>query len=185
MPKLNKKQQKAVSNADAQHGGGGFELIPAGKYLATLTAVTDGTDNFGNDRWEAEFSTITSTKDGKVYPGRQWMNLEVPQDPEAVPSDYKPRDPKKGSSAEQWAHLQTVRNGRIRAFFESFGYTVDTDTDEMVEEEAKALITIGQRTRQQGDRKGERFNLITGIDEVPEDLDVDDLVDTSGDADDF
>jgi hypothetical protein len=185
MPKLAKKIAKKAEQATANHGNSGsFEPLPRGKYHATLTAVTEDQDNFGNDIWTAEFSDLQHISTGKKYGGRQWLRLQMPQDADEVPSDYEPRDKKK-SKKEAWADLQEDRYARLKAFFESLGYTADSDTDEMVDDEAKAILNIGIATIQSGERKGEKTNRIYGIEPVPEDFDPESLESDEDNDDDF
>lgn len=174
MPRLAKKTQSAVSKSEAAKIGS-YDLIPRGKYVATLTAVTEEDTDFG-PRWVAEWSDITATT-GDRYPGRQWYNMPLPQDKKKVPEDYEPR-PRRGQAkqtkAESWADLQDFRASVLKAFFDAMGYTEDTDTDEMVDEEAKGLITIVQETAKSGNRKGEKFNRVKGVESVPDDLEIPD-----------
>lgn len=185
MPKLAKKIAKKAEQATANHGStGSFELLPRGKYYATLTAVTEQENNFNEEEWSAEFSELVHIATGKAYSGRQWLRLAMPQDPDAVPDDYEPRDKKK-SKAEAWAALQEDRYARLKAFFESLGYTADSDTDEMVEDEAKGILNVGVRTINSGARKGEKVNAVYGIEPVPDDFDPESLESDEDSDDDF
>lgn len=150
MPKLAAKDRKKVDAAEASSGG--FEPIKPGKYRATLSGVESKTSSNGNPMWTAEFTDITAL-DGTKQPGRQWMNMMLPT------SDTPPDNYTKG--AEKWAQYQALCAGRIKAFYEAFGYTVDSDTDEMVGEDA--IIQIGIRTIQNGARAGEKTNEVNGI----------------------
>ena len=184
MPKLAGKMQKDVKGAEAAKPSGNFELIPRGKYVATLTAVTEEDSDFGV-RWVAEFSEITHPTTGDKQPGRQWFNIPMPQDVKDVPDDYEPqqrRGQKKQTKAEAWASLQEYRVSTLKAFFDAMGYTEDTDTDEMVDDGAKALITISQRTAKQGARKGDRFNFVGGLEPIPEDLEIPESDDSEDDS---
>lgn len=155
MPKLAAKTRKAVEKAEAVSGG--FELIKPGKYIAELSNVEAKTSNAGNPVWSAEFNEIHSL-DGERQPGRQWYNLNLPQD--NMPEDYKPKNSKK-SPAEAWESYQSLCNGRLKAFFEAFGFSVDSDTDEMIGE--RCVLQIGQRTIQNGPKKGEDTNTVNGV----------------------
>lgn len=186
MPKLAKKTQSAVSKSEAAKSNAGYDLIPRGKYIATLTAVTEEDTDFG-PRWVAEFSEITNPVTGDVMPGRQWFNMPLPQDPKKVPADYEPR-PRRGekrTKAEAWAELQEFRTSVLKAFFDAMGYTEDTDTDEMVDDEAKAQIAIIQETAKSGNRKGDRFNRVKGVEPVPEDLEIPDPEENEEDEGEF
>lgn len=186
MPKLPKKTQGAVSKSEAAKPNSGFDLIPRGKYVGTLTAVTEEDTDFGV-RWVAEFSTLTHPVTGEVYPGRQWYNMPLPQDKKQVPDDYEPRQrrgQKRQSKAESWAELQDYRVSVLKAFYDALGYTEDTDTDEMVDDEAKALISINITTAKSGARKGDKFNRVGGVEAVPEDLEIPDPEDSEDEDDD-
>lgn len=157
MPKLAAKDRKKVGSAEATSGG--FEPIAPGKYLATLNGVEARTSNAGNPMWVAEFTEITAL-DGTKVPGRQWMNMMLPTS-DTPPEGYtKP--------AEKWEMYQRLCAGRIKAFFEAFGYDVDSDTDEMIGEQA--VIQIGIRTIQNGEKAGQKANEVNGVfpaDSVP------------------
>jgi hypothetical protein len=179
MPKLTKKVAARVEKAQATTGD--FEPITPGKYIATLSGVEAKTTNAGNPMWVAEFIDITSLR-GEVQPGRQWYNLNLPIEG-PMPADYVPKASRK-SPEEAWAAYQAMSDSRVKGFFEAFGFSVDSDTDEL--EGEKALITIGIRTIQQGDRKGEKVNSVNSIKAVPGDLDLEALGgDEDDDEDDF
>lgn len=150
MPKLAAKDRKKVEKSEAV--GGGFEPIKPGKYIAELSEVEAKKSAAGNPMWVAEFTNIKSL-DGEDVPGRQWYNLNLPT------SDTPPEDYEKGE--EKWLQYQGLCSGRIKAFFESFGYTPDSDTDEMIGD--RVVLQIGIRTIQNGDRKGESTNTVNGI----------------------
>lgn len=150
MPKLAAKDRKKVAKAEAVSGG--FEPLKPGKYIAELTEVEAKKSAAGNPMWVAEFQSIT-TLDGDEKPGRQWYNLNLPT------SDTPPDGYEKGE--EKWAQYQGLCAGRIKAFFEAFGYTEDSDTDEMIGD--RVVLQIGIRTIQNGDRKGESTNTVNGV----------------------
>lgn len=150
MPKLNQGLAQAVGEAEAVHG---FGLIEPGKYVARLAEVRADTTSAGNPMWVCEFQDIR-TLDGQRVPGRQWWNLNLPLDPNTPPANYE-------KGPEKWAQAQGLSAGRLKAFFDAFGYTSDSDTEEMIGEEA--VITIGVRTIQQGARQGEKANQINDI----------------------
>lgn len=147
MPKLSKKLTKQVDEAEATHG---YQLIKPGKYFCKLGGVEVKQTKEDNPMWVAEFKDIYSL-DGERQQGRQWWNLNLPIEGDA-PAD---KDPKK------WADAQRLSKGRLKAFFEAFGYSVDSDTDEMIGE--VAVITIGIRKISQGARTGEDANQINDI----------------------
>ena len=153
MPKLSAKDRKKVAKAEAV--GGDFPLIPSGKYVAELTGVEAKTSSAGNPMWVAEFSEIHGP-DGEKQPGRQWYNLNLPT------SDTPPDGYAKGE--EKWKQYQAMCAGRIKAFFEAFGYSEDSDTDEMIGE--RAVITIGIRTIQNGPKAGQEANSVNGVESI-------------------
>lgn len=155
MPKLAAKVRKQVEKAEAVSGG--FEPLTPGKYVAELSDVEARTSNAGAPMWVAEFTEIHDL-DGERQPGRQWYNLMLPQD--KMPEDYQPKSGKK-SPEEAWEAYQNLSKGRLKAFFEAFGYTVDSDTDEMIGE--RCVIQVGVRTIQSGARAGEQTNQVNGV----------------------
>lgn len=150
MPKLAAKDRKKVAKAEAV--GGGFEPLTPGKYIAELSEVEAKKSAAGNPMWVAEFVEIHSL-DGEKQPGRQWYNLNLPT------TDTPPDDYEKG--AEKWEQYQGLCAGRIKAFFEAFGYSEDSDTDEMIGD--RVVLQIGVRTIQNGERKGEKTNTVNGV----------------------
>lgn len=150
MPKLAAKDRKKVQKAEAV--GGGFEPLKPGKYVAELSNVEAKNSAAGNPMWVAEFTEIHNL-DGEKQPGRQWYNLNLPTTNEP-PEGYT-------KGAEKWEQYQNLCAGRIKAFFEAFGFTVDSDTDELIGE--RVVLQIGVRTIQNGDRAGEQTNSVNGV----------------------
>lgn len=161
MPKLAAAVRKKVEKAEAIKGG--FEVLKPGKYVAELSAVEAKESGNGNPMWAIEFTEIHDL-DGERYPGRQFYNLNLPQ--AKMPEGYTGKG--KGSPEENWANYQRMCEGRLKGFFEAFGYSVDSDTDEMIGE--RALLTIGVRTINNGPRTGERANSVNGVEPVPDDF---------------
>lgn len=159
MPKLSAKDRKKVKSADAVSGE--FQPLKPGKYVATLNAVEAKTSAAGNPMWVAEFTDIHNLS-GEKQPGRQWYNLNLPTTDEA-PANYD-----KGQ--EKWEQYQGLCAGRIKSFFEAFGYSEDSDTDEMIGE--RAVLTIGVRTISNGDRAGQQTNTVNSVSSA-EDVDFD------------
>lgn len=155
MPKLAAKDRKKVEKSEAV--GGGFEPLKPGKYVAELSEVVAKQSAAGNPMWVAEFTDI-QTLDGEEVPGRQWYNLNLPTT-DTPPDGYTGKGKK--SAEESWAQYQALCSGRIKAFFEAFGYTPDSDTDEMIGE--RCVLQIGVRTIQKGDRAGEQTNSVNGV----------------------
>lgn len=152
MPKLPTKVSKQVDDADAS--GGSFEPLPAGKYAARLSEVTaEPHPRFDNVTiWVAVFNEIY-TLDGERKAGQQWLRLNVIGD-RTMPASYD-----KGE--DKWGKFVGVSDARLKQFFEAMGYTVDSDTDEMLGE--PVVMNIGQRTIQQGTRAGELTNEVRGL----------------------
>jgi len=163
MPKLASKIANATESAEVVHGGGDFEPLPKGKYLAKLTEVSvrDEKNKYDAPQWSAEFQEI-HTLDGEKQPGRQWLNLTLPTTSKMHPA-Y-------ANGQEKWEKYQAMLLGRLKAFFEAFGYTPDSDTDEMLGE--WAVITLSISTIQSGPNQGKLRNEVTDIEEVPEDFEA-------------
>lgn len=176
MPKLDKKIAKKVDKAEAIKGGN-FEPIKPGKYLARLNEVDSTTTAAGGEMWVAEFTELVNLRSKASAPGRQWLNLNLPSVDGKMPKGYQPKKP--GADPEKaWATRQSMAEGGLKAFFEAFGFEVDSDTDEMVGE--YAVIIVGVRTIQQGARKGERANQVNGIEPLPDDFDLDTFLEEAG-----
>lgn len=150
MAKLAAKDRKKVEKATAVSGE--FEPLKPGKYVAQLDEVEVKKSNAGNPMWVAEFSEIHSL-DGEKQPGRQWYNLNLPT------TDTPPDDYAKG--AEKWEQYQRLCEGRLKGFFEAFGFEVDSDTDEFIGD--RCVLVIGVRTIQSGVRTGEATNSVNGV----------------------
>ncbi|AYQ99504.1 hypothetical protein PBI_JOHANN_49 [Microbacterium phage Johann] len=163
MPKLSANAAKAVQETEAVHGGGDFEPLAAGKYLGRLAdvKVRDQLNKHGAPQWSAEFQNLVSMETLEGAPGRQWLELTVPTGSK-VPASYT-------NGPEKWAKYQAMVQGRLNAFFEAFGYTADSDTDEMLNE--WAIITLKIETIQQGPKEGQLTNRVVDIEAVPEDFD--------------
>lgn len=150
MPKLNAKLKKKVEKAEPVTGE--FEPLKPGKYIATLSEVEAKNSAAGNPMWVAEFTDVEDL-DGDRVPGRQWYNLNLPT------SDTPPEGYAKGE--EKWVQYQRMCEGRLKSFFEAFGYTVDSDTDEMIGDQC--VLIVGVRTIQTGERAGQRTNSVNGV----------------------
>src|SRR5690242_19587452 len=149
MPKLSAKARKKVDKAEAVSGG--FEPLDPGKYVATLLSCEAKNSSAGNPMWAVQFHELFSL-DGEPQPGRQFLNLMMPQ--EKMPEGYTPGPRSKAKTPEEaWENYQGMVNGRIKAFFEAFGYTVDSDTDEMIGD--RCVLQLGVETVTQGPKKGE------------------------------
>lgn len=171
MPKLAKKVQKAAEKAEIP--GGGFPLLDAGKYTARLAKVEPRTSNAGNPVWNIQFDELRSL-DGEEQPGRQWYNLNMPID--VMPDSYRADDPQ-DVREKKWKQYQDMTLGRIHGFFEALGYTVDSDTDEMIGDRCVLQISVG--TAQRGKRIGEQVNQVENVEPLS-----DDMIDAEADGDD-
>lgn len=181
MPKLSSKLAKRVDKAEIQTGD--FPVWPGGKYIGELAAVEArvGKES-GKDYWSVEFANVKSL-DGEDMTGRIWMNVSLPvADVKDVPESYTPSAAALkragGDRAKAYASGQAFVEGRLHAFFEAFGYTPDSDTDEMVGE--RCVIQVGVETQQRGAGAGKERNVINNV--FP--LDTVDVADSDDDDDD-
>lgn len=170
MPKLSTAAAKLVNAAEARHDeGGDFEPLAPGRYLARLAEVTvrDQPNKYGMIMWNVEFQELLALETETPAPGRQWLNITLPANPkDGVPSAY-------ANGPDKWNKYQNMVLGQLKAFFESFGYTVDSDTDELLGEHA--VIELKVVTAQAGKNEGKLINQVSGIHPVPEDLDLEAL----------
>lgn len=158
MPKLAKKYAAAVEQAEISTGD--FPLLDPGYYYVQLAEVEVMEGNYA-PRWSATLSNIHKKETLEEIPGRQWFNMNVPEDGPA-PANYTGGDKK-------WASFQSMSKGQLHGFFEAFGYSTDSDTDEMIGEWAVAKIVI--ETINGGNRKGEKTNRVKSLVPVEEDFD--------------
>jgi hypothetical protein len=128
--------------------GGTFEPLPAGRYVATLQKVEVKPGNVA-DQWSWEFGNIVDTE-GQKRPGRQWVNTSL-------------------SEKAAW---------KMKEVFEALGYSLDSDTDEMIGE--KAVLHLKVEIAERGARQGEKVNRVDRV--APYDEDEWDLP-TEGDGD--
>lgn len=176
MPKLAKKMAKQAS--EAKEVSEGFEPLPAGKYIATLAGVEERVaQSTKAPMWGIEMEDLQDL-DGEEQPGRQFTNLVLPGDDNKMPDDYEGNSRSKKSLEDQWANRNEFLAGKLKQFFEAFGYTTDSDTDELIGE--RCVIALSVETIGAGKRKGQLGNQITGF--YP--LDSVDFEDADGDADD-
>lgn len=164
MPKLQSKLAKRVAKAEVQSGD--FPVWAPGKYIAELAVVEArvGKES-GKDYWSVEFSNVVAL-DGEEQTGRIWMNVSLPAlDVTDVPDSYVPSAAAlkraKGDRAAAYASGQSFVEGRLHAFFEAFGYTPDSDTDEMIGE--RCVIQVGIETQQRGAGAGKERNVVNNV----------------------
>ena len=154
MPKLPKNAVKTVDDAEITNIS--YDPIEPGRYLARLLEVNvrENTDKYDQTMWSATFDNLHSLTNGEPVSGLQWFNLTVPSGSNKVHPAYE-------NSPQKWATYQNLTAGRMKSFFEAMGYTVDSDTDEMIGE--YAILTVAIRTIQKGARQGQLTNEVTGI----------------------
>lgn len=164
MAQLDQQTQQLANAADTSLGGG-FEPLPPGKYVGRFADLEVRYSAAGNEMWVVEFDEIHDLE-GNRKPGRQWYTMVLPNYGE-MPPGYRPRSSSKPPE-EAWAIAQNIAAARLKKFFDAAGYTLDSDTDEMVGE--RFLLQIGVRTIQGGARQGERTNTVTDVSRVPAEL---------------
>lgn len=176
MPKLAAKDRKKVEKSEATSSE--FTPMPPGKYVAELTKVEAKNSAAGNPMWVAEFDEIYNL-DGEKQPGRLWYNLNLPTT-NTPPDGYTPKGKEKNPE-KAWESYQNMCAGRIKQFFEVFGYEIDSDTDEMIGE--RAVLIVGVGTISKGPRQGQQTNQVNGIASI-DSVDFD-AADADGDDDNF
>lgn len=135
MPKLSKAKQKSVGKAES----GGFQALPDGMYVGTLKAVVTERggkplEGAAGPYWQWEFDKIRSLDDEtETFPGRQFVITSLSDE-----SDWK-----------------------MKEVFEAFGYSLDSDTDEMIGEDV--ILVVSQRVIEKGKRKGQKGNNVDQV----------------------
>ncbi len=114
--------------------------------------------------------------DGGDQAGRQFFNLNFPS---KLKADWKPEI---ADREDRWAKYQERCKGQIHAFFLAHGFTVDSDTDEMLGEDA--LIHLVIKTQQQGKNAGRLQNEVDGFKPVNEADVADGAADSAADDED-
>lgn len=143
MPKLNKKEAQETAKTEAW--GTGPRLLPEGRYAGRLMSVTesDQPGPSGYNQWSWRFTHLHDVE-GNDLGGTQFLNTS----------------------------LSPKARGGLKQAFDAFGYTTDSDTDEMLGEWAVLYITQG--VAQQGKRAGQTVNSVNSIAEfVPDEWDFD------------
>lgn len=192
MPKLSAKLVKTVTEAEDPREGG-FTIWPDGWYEMTLESVEEQDTQSGNLMWNIKLGDGIDPQTGDKMPGKQFDRLNVPIPKR--PKNWLPRkmsekgvDPENLTEAQEeerdkaWTNYQNLSNGRMKVFFRAFGYTPDSDTEEMVDEGARALVHVGITTQQQGRRAGQEVNEVLGYKPLS-DVEADDDDDKDGDTD--
>lgn len=111
----------------AEEAEGGSFLLEPGRYVGTLKSVEV---KKGNEApyWSWTFGDIVSLETGEKHPGSQWVNTSL-------------------SEKAAW---------KVKEMFDAFGYTLDSDTDEMVGDQA--VLVVSQRVIEKGARAGQLGN---------------------------
>jgi hypothetical protein len=172
VPKLNKAMAKQVDKA--KEVGGGFEPFPAGKYIAELEEVEAKISSAGNPMWAIKFQNVVNLE-GEEMPGRLFYNLNLPTTDE-MPEDY-------AKGPEKWKQYQDLCRGRLKNFFSAFGYSMDSDTDEMIGD--KAILIVGIGTINKGPRTGQSTNQVNGLESLDSVEGADAIGSGDGDKDEF
>jgi hypothetical protein len=106
-----------------------FSAIPAGTYIGSLVDVDGSREGSKGPYWSWEFDVVGDTDGDDTYAGRKlWVNTSLSEK-----ADFK-----------------------MKEVFQAFGYTVDSDTDEIVGERCK--LVVSQRVIETGLRKGQMGN---------------------------
>jgi len=117
MPKLPKDRQEGAQNQES----GDYKPLKPGKYVFKLTEVDD--------------SQVTGEK--SKNPGTEkWIWKLV------VDKDYHPELRKGRWQTSQQEHIPLLESmdWKMKQLFEGFGYTVDSDTDEIMEDPDARIV---------------------------------------------
>jgi len=147
-----KLNKKQASEVEKAEAASGSFLLPEGRYAAQLLKVEE---KEGNEYpyWVWQFGNLHN-KAGELVPGRQWNNTSL------SPKSF----------------------GFLKATFEAFGYTTDSDTDEMVGE--WVTLYLVQEPIAKGPRAGQLRNSVQSVFEFDGDeYDFDPSSFTPADAD--
>lgn len=128
-----KLDRKQAAAVEAATAATGSLLLEPGEYAAQLRSV-DEADGTEYPYWIWEFHNLHD-QDGNPKPGRQWNNTSL--------------SPKSA--------------GFMKATFEAFGYTADTDTDEIIDDGAWVVLVVDQEVQTQGKNVGKTRNNVTGL----------------------
>lgn len=124
---------KVAKSVDAAEAMGGSFLLPEGHYAAQLKSV-DQKDGNEYPYWVWTFENLHDSE-GNKKPGRQWNNTSL--SPKSL--------------------------GFLKATFEAFGYTADSDTDEMIGE--WVVLYLVQDTVGKGPKAGQLRNQVQSLSE--------------------
>lgn len=115
----------------AEAAGGGGFLLEPGRYAAQLAKVEQRSGT-NFPFWNWEFANLFD-KTGALQPGKQWNNTSL------SPNSF----------------------GFLKASFEAFGASPDTDTDELVGK--WVVLSLDQEQVTQGPKVGELRNVVKGL----------------------
>jgi hypothetical protein len=156
-PKLNKDQAESVNEAEAASGGD-FDPVPNGMYVCQLTGV--------------EVKMPKPKKDastGKNVDGDPYWAWEF-----TIPDGHP------YAKRKFWNNTSTgeASKGFMKATFDAFGVSADTDTDTLIGE--YVVLSIGTRIIKGGSRDGQPGNTVREVLAYSED--ADEASDESGPA---
>lgn len=151
MPKLTKSMQQKVAKAETMS----FDPVPNGIYRVRLMDVST---------------------DGKGPAGPYWTWTFKVDEPEGS-------DLHQFNGRKLWHNTSLSDDAlfKMKEVFEAMGYTLDSDTDEMMGHHCRALLTTS--VIEKGNRKGEKRNEIVRL-MSEDDTDSDDGDDEGFDPDD-
>lgn len=137
-----KLNKKIAKEVEESQAMSGGFLLDEGRYAARLRKVTEEPGD-EYPYWVWEFDGIHD-ESGASHPGRQWNNTS----------------------------LSPKSRGFMKATFEAFGYSADSDTDEMIGE--WVVLYIGQERQTQGRNAGQLRNYVIRLAEFdPDEWDFD------------
>lgn len=137
-----KLAKKTAEQVEKATAAGGGYLLEEGRYAARLAQVTEK-DGDQFPYWVWEFQDLHD-EDGKKVPGKMWNNTSL--SPKSL--------------------------GFLKATFEAFGYTSDSDTEEMVGE--WVVLYLVQEPIARGPKAGQLRNSVQSLHEFePADWDFD------------
>ena len=132
MPKLNPKQAETVSTTDAWEAGSGRTLLEEGRYAAQLYSVVE--------------------REGNVAPVWNWRFVNI-HDQEGEPQGR--------TNLFHSTSLSPKAAGGLRQTFDAFGYTANSDTDEMIGEWVVLYVT--KEIQERGKNAGQLINVVKSL----------------------